>query len=510
MKGMNEREVRLRLGGSGADFQLATHPLAGVVEGKPQTTEEDRIHYDTPDLALHKKGVACFLAQKGTQWQQQIGPGFSGTKGCNKRVSQPIDEGRLDREKLKGGAVKGCLGRVKPKEIEELFALNHTQTRWGLKYPDESRIRLTIEQGSLKMGRSKTRFCDLVLEQKSGDQARFYQTLLTLLHDLQPALEGLSPLERGFAKRDPDTIPVEFCQTDLPLPDDSAEEAFVRINTSLLKRMRAGQTGVVHGGPRVRLGGLTELVRSVGLLREVFGLYHFLLPGDIRVELDGELAWLEEEIVAVFGWERFLAGTLAPFMAQFPDYGALIALGEAAGEQLEKGYRRLNKLLESFRFARLTLGLSHWLECRGWRPMMDLPQKRHMAQPARELAREALSRHHHQLRKRGGKPAKGKEVVWGSLVSDAALLGAATELFSGLFSGKGRDAFITTLEELRVRLDALEEVAAGEARFADILPDKEEAVVHLIKGWIGARRERRTRDCVEAWKGFGSHKSYWL
>ena len=195
---------------------------------------------------------------------------------------------------------------------------------------------------------------------------------------------------------------------------------------------------------------------------------------------------------------------------QFSTYSGLAELHEKAVKHRRRAFKQLRKSLSSFRFCRLILGLEEWTTSDKWESLLDFPQKRRLSRPVTDLAQESLQRYHQQLGKQGRAFPQLDAGARRALQSDVKLLAHSGQLFAGLFPEKSASPFREVVVPLRDSLQHLADVETNRHLFAIIIDSREESLMHLVKGWQGARIDHCMQDSETAWQNFAGCAPFWL
>ena len=534
------RTIRLDLSALSlpSSAQLQNHPLIRAVAGNVSIQERNEIHYDTPDLALRRDNVALTLNRQGEQWIQRCSS-KDDHEHCLKWIETPLATNQLDfavlktNKKIFPSHALALLQRDSEEVLAPVFTLHCREEQRSLDFPDDVHIVLREERGYLKFGASRQQFHELVLEHQSGNLARWYQTALELAYYFAPhekielGLVCTPPIARGFAWLDhslimPTTSSGEHYGTREPKGEASPfplmfelhvnmtiRQAFGHICTRLLQRMQVCRGIILYGGKQAKLNGVLWLYQAVSQLHTLILLCHALIPGEIRGEMDKEIRWLLKELDLAREWQVFLQGTLKPLMEQFNSYSGLETPLSKARDGQQLAVNRLGKALLSFRYTRLILGLAKWVEGRSWEFWSDPAQREGMAMPVTNFATEMLQRYHSQLRKRGQKFSSMDLSSRCGLLNNVEFMTHTTHLFAELFKNKRMPCFQTCLAELRHTMHGLVDLHTSNRFFARLIDKRQETVGHIIKGWQGARTDRRLADSTKEWQQFSNESTFW-
>lgn len=517
---------------------LQNHPLILATNAHVHVQQRNEIHYDTPDLALRRNNLALTLFRKGEQWLQCCSTRDSHEQTL-KWMEMPVAANQLDLMALKTSKKlfpSHILSRLQSNSVDILapvFTLHCHDQQWSLELPDNVKMIIREERGYLKFGATRQLFHELVFERQSGSLARWFQTVLSVAYHLAPnektelGLACTTPVARGFAWLEPSLImpSMQACgqresrevadkAVYAYLPFDlqnkmTTRQAFSHICSQLLQRIHACRGVILYGSKQTKLDGIQWLYQTTTQLHTLTLLCHELLPEEIRGEMDKELCWLLKELDVVREWQVFLNNTLEPLIEQFNAYSGLEAPLAKARDGQQLAVKRMGKLLASFRYTRLLVGMANWVESNSWECLSDPNQREGMATPVTVFAKEMLQRYHSQLRKRGHTFTNMDIPARNNLRDNIDFLTHTAHLFAELFNNKHTPVFLLSLGRLQNNSHTLVDLQASNRFFNRLVDQKEKTIGHLIRGWQGARTKRRILDSTQAWEQYTSESTFW-
>lgn len=485
---------------------LAAHPVLGACSpGAPTAHQELEVGYDASDLALFHNGWRLRLQENDGRWRRLL-------EGPDRlRDRQKVKKDELDVKQLK--KVKGAkrlFKEVPPDSLLPVYVWTRESRAWELVYPEGLHLSVSLEKGDLTRGPGRDALSEVLLHRRTGEPERFLEAALGLMHGFSAGLAGADPGARGLAALDPAILLTPELTPTLD-PKASLEEAFVLL----------GEAGLVDLGNAHRLAlygetGATAMRAATGGLTALLSLFSPAIPPESGSEANAALVWAAREATPLADWERFNDGVLTPFAAHFGHAAGFKELREAAERERMKAIYRLRRAAESYRFARLALGLSHWLTARSWRESLDLKEKRRLGRTLTDVAREGLdSRYDALLRAVEEGAGSGSESGSAWEKSNAALdgLAEAGRLFSSLYADDKRfKVYQRALENLREVLGGLLDLEAARRLFPVIAQGEEgdaDPAAPVMAGWLAAREEGLSRRAAEAWRAFIAVSPYW-
>lgn len=529
---------------AGAGPLLQDHPIVRAVGGAAHVQEHNEIHYDTPTLQLYRHHVALTLNRRGEQWIQRCGVA-EGSEQENPWVETPIPDQHLDLKAVRKVVAVQILSGNDARMLAPVFTLHCREQRWSLHFPGSASILLREERGYLKFGANRHPFHELVFEYQSGDLARWFQTALELAHALflqeksgvlersGPGLVAMTPVDRGFAWLDPallmSVLPTspetkndgsteeETSEggTSKLHPDMTSQQAFVSLCTGLLQQMQEAHSVVLYGGRQARLEGVRIFHQQTGRLQTLIALYDSALPKQVGGELRKEVGWLLKELSLVHECQILLEETIEPLREQFSTHPGLEDLLLKTKNALILAIKRLEKVLASFRYARLMLGLENWLNSTLWDFLSDSGQREVLERPVVRLAADWLQESHNQLRKQGRQWPSMSLASRCLLRPEIDQMVQAIDLFAEFFTNKRtkqagtRISFRDALGRVQSTIHMLVHLQSSSRFLTRGVPTKEGSEPHPIQAWQEARIHRHMLDANREWEQFSNKLSFW-
>ncbi len=506
---MNENVIRLAVAARESDLSLATHPIVRAAGDEGLLRERNIIHFDTLNLKLRRNEVLLTLNRQGTDWTQSIVRGATDTEALPWRTVS-VKNGRLNIKKLKKQDDGQLLTGINIDKLKPLLVLHSRERCWRLTFPEKVELLLREERGHLRMGGVETPFHEVAVESPGGRNARLIETALSLAYHLEPAsLLCAGPVERGFSRLNATLPPQPPSQVADLKPDMSLQRALVTLGEALLRLLQESRLIANHAGEEARWTGFRQLLWASDRLCTLIELHHADLPTEIRDEMVGEIRWLQQGLTRVRDWHHFFRDTLEPLVGQFPFQDGLDTLHERGEKRREAVFKEAAELLNGPRFTRLFLGLSQWLSAGDPSLLLDQPQRRRLSAAVIDKAREVLKQQVHSLGRRERDPVLLDADARGALRDEVDRLNHMVDLFIGLFPKKKLTPFREALTPLVENLDRLDESTIGRELFLQLLEPREEALGHLLQGWLGARNDRHMQDSEKAWRAFDACPPFW-
>jgi inorganic triphosphatase YgiF len=468
------REVELKLEVGAADLErLARHPwLAQISEGRPVTRALRSVYFDTPELALWRRGLVLRVREIGRR--RLVGAKTRGVArgglvareeaeallrwaGPDLR-SVPRAEllAAIPDRRLARAIGREVAGRRLVPRVETRVRRTQRRLRLGV-----ARVELALDAGEVRAGRRSLPIRELELERIAGPLRALHDVALHLAAEvaLRPGLIGKA--ERGFA----------LLLGEEPAPS-RAEPIVLERNASLdavlaavlgecLRQVAANQPAAERGADPE---GVHQMRVGVRRLRSALRLFDEWLPERTARALCEELRWLGRELGRARDLDVFLFELLARLGQERPDDIGLKALREAAETARAEAYAGVRAALAPPRYTLLVLRLGRFVEGAEWRRRGAA----RVATPARPTARRLLRHRAERLHQLGDRLAELSARDLHRLRIRAKRLRYAIELLGSLFGGKAPARAARRLAELQDALGHLNDQVTAERLVAEL------------------------------------------
>jgi len=266
-------------------------------------------YYDTPDLALKRRGLSLRVREQGGRFIQTVKTTNPGGIDILKRGEweDELAEARPDPYAAQSGEhlPEGISGDLQP-----LFATDVTRTTFAIKPASATRIEAAIDQGEIRAAGNGgiEPISEVELELKSGEPAALYDVALQLLDVAAIRIEPRSKSERGYRLGD-ETAATPSVVHAAPVALDpvmTVEAALQEIGRACLTHLLHNETAALAMNPE----GVHQMRVAVRRIRSAISGFKKLLPAADRRRVSGKLTWL----VDILGRARNLDvfATLAP------------------------------------------------------------------------------------------------------------------------------------------------------------------------------------------------------
>ena len=515
-----EVELKLEIAAAAEPAELLRHPLlVELAAGRPRRQALRSVYYDTADLSLWRNGLV--LRVRELRGAHIVGVKTRGTaRGglvAREEVETPLtgevaDPRRVPRARLCGAILEPRLRRAVERAAAGQRLAARVETRVErvalLLRHGAATIELALDQGEVRVGRSRLPIRELELELVSGPTRALFDVALRLAAriDLRPASVGKA--ERGFARllgREPTPAraePIEL-RHDAPL-----EETIRLVLGECLRHLTQSQSAAERGHDPE---GVHQMRVGARRLRSALGLFEPWLLARPARSLSEELRWLGRALGRARELDVFLGDLLGPLARGRPDDKGLAALCEAAEAARGEAHAAVRKVLTSRRFSRLVLRLGRFLEAPFRRSDAVALQA-----PARRAARRVLRHRAEKMRALGERLAELSPQDLHRLRIRTKRLRYAIELVGQLFGGKSGARTARRLAALQDALGHLNDLANAEALLAHLRERiGAAATLALVRaeGFVLGYAERSSAagraELADAWRRVARTEPFW-
>jgi adenylate cyclase len=348
------QEIELKLAlPEDAQRTLLRHPLLKQAIDK-QSFRLVNLYYDTPTLALRKRGIALRLRAKGRLWLQTVKCAGEAGGGLSARPEWETPYvGHFDFSGIDDPAVRECLDKPKFKtRIAPVFETNFQRVAWIFEPGPGTRIEMVLDRGWIAAAGRREAISEIELELLQGDPAQLFALARVLAERVPVAPAPLSKADRGYRLFGQVTAaPIKGSAVAL-VPADDPLAAFRRIALSCLDHLQQNHPGACTSDDPEYIHQMRVATRR---LRAALRLFGPRLPAGFASRLTEPL----QELMAVLGQARDLDVLLAeiaePVLAALPDEPRLAALTGIITERRFDRRRAAVAFLRSPRFGAAAL-----------------------------------------------------------------------------------------------------------------------------------------------------------
>ncbi|MDR1969328.1 MAG: CHAD domain-containing protein [Burkholderiaceae bacterium] len=464
-----EIELKLQLDAKNAR-KLAEHPLlAGLA------TQRQRLlntYYDTPDLALHQRRIALRFRRKGTDWLLTVKsaePASGGLAVRNEWEAQTTP-GQFDFTHVDAPELKNFL-ELATTRLKPIFTTDFRRQIWQVPF-GESLIELALDRGHIASGGHRERLCEIELELLDGRITDIFGLTRSLQKHLQLYPAIASKAERGY-RLFRDEAPRPFKAKPPPLAADMTPvEAFRSIALACLEHFQRNEPGLQDGG---QVEFVHQARVALRRLRSAIKLFAPLLPPEFVTAYGQTWQTLASALGDARNWDVFLAETLPPIQAHFPDHHDLKRLRSTARQRARHARRSIAHLLTLREYPRLVIEFTAAVYA-----LSDT-----LPLPLKKFASERLAQHARRARKLAEKHATLSAADRHRMRIAFKKLRYATEFFAPLLPAKRLAPALAALACLQDELGLINDHVTAEALLKDILAaHRPPGPLH---GWMAGR-----------------------
>lgn len=514
MSDPSPQEIELKLEVAPDDVsRLREHALFCEPDADgPAARRLHSVYFDTPDLDLHAAGLVlrvrreeerCVQTLKSTErgkcglfvrseWESEVA-------GAEPDLSVLPDAVRTRVERVVGDAP---LAAVVETDVER----TRRRVRWR-----SSEVFADLDVGVLRTASGDAPISELELELVEGDPGALFQLALELHESVALRPAGDTKADLGFALlqgRGP--VPQRGRRPDVA-PDASLDDVLAALFAAGLEQMGANTAAACAGADPE---GVHQLRVGLRRLRSAFALFRDLLPEEPVRELQSELRWLGRELGPARDLDVFLAETLDPLAARFPDDGSLKRLREAAHELRDLAYERVRSAVHSRRYAELALRLGGFVASRSWRDQRLTPGSARLFAPARESAGALLAERFRRIRRRARTATTAAERH--ALRIRVKKLRYACEFFASLYPDRHPKRTIRVLSRLQDVLGHLSDRVVAERVLDDVLDHlgaearaEHQRAAGFVAGWSTRAGDSPERELKKQIRQVRSAPRFW-
>jgi inorganic triphosphatase YgiF len=511
------REIELKLLVSEADVpRLRRHPrLHELGRSRPVTRTLESVYWDTPELDLHHAGVALRVRRAGGRFIQTLKTRGEARAGLFDRGEweAPVGDAHPDLEAVSDPGIRDHLGQLiadRPLEPVVTTVVRRTRRLLG---EAGWQVLCEIDVGEVRVRGRSARICELELELLEGEPVALYDLALVLSESvaLRPAVRDKA--EQGFdLLLGRGSVP-QRARPPRIAPDASLDDAMVAIFASGLEQVLGNEEPSRTG---VDPEGVHQMRVGARRLRSAFSVFRESVPREHAEPLKEGLRWLGSQLGDARDIDVFLEETLAGLRSHYPDDPDLKRLREVASELRDQAYDRVLEALASQRYAALVLGLSAWINARGWRDQPLTPSSARLFAPARVHADRSLRRRQRKARRLGRDLAQRTPAEKHALRIELKKLRYAAEFFRSLYPEARSDRTLKRLARLQDVLGHLNDQAAADRLLARILErlGSEGTPAHhraagLVSGWTARGAEDALARLGRRWRRYRRTRPFW-
>jgi inorganic triphosphatase YgiF len=297
---------------------------------------------------------------------------------------------------------KARMGLVLPGELRKLFTVAVERKKAVIDLPDQggvgaATLEVAVDRGDVRAGRKTDIISEVEIELVAGDASAIYD-LAAAIVDAGLSVGKITKAERGFALLDGGEAPTAKRAARLSLDkEQSTSDALAAILAAGIESLLDNEAAAVDGTDPE---GIHQMRVALRRMRSALSVFRKTLDPKRIAWASAELKWLADECGPARDGDVFISEILRPVSGFGIDTAGIDALIAQAAARRDDGYARVRAAIASPRYAKLLLGLSKFVETRGWLPQ-NVDAAHPLLQPLGDGAGDILAHAFKKLRKQG-------------------------------------------------------------------------------------------------------------
>jgi inorganic triphosphatase YgiF len=491
----DERELKLTVPPDEFD-QLLRASTAVFQPTQPSRRIRQRTTYfDTADLALKNAGVALRLREAEGELVHSIKTlqsAASAGAAVRAEWEWSARSKAIDLRKLNIPPLRRVLARIQARQLKPVFRTEVDRTQMEI-VSQGAVVELAFDRGYVVADGQRQEISEVEAELKRGDNPGVLYSIGLELHKharVQFGSRSKAVVGYHLLNGEP-TGPSKTPKIALA-KDISVAEAFVQIMRQSIGQVTANQPALLEGAAE----GIHQLRIGLRRIRTALRLFRECLRQTENEALKRELQWLGREVGEARDWDVFLARMLPLQLGDELVVDTVTQLTDFA-------HQRAAAAIRSPRYARLMLGLGHWLESNDWRlsPRPDAGKRLHerLAGETAAMLDDAAQGVFKLGRKLRRLDAAGRH----ELRKRAKKLRYSVEFVATLYPEKQVSDYVKTLKKLQRVLGDINDDVVARALYARVgaTPD--------VQDFLLPEYESLLAKLPKAWKRFSRTESFW-
>jgi triphosphatase len=490
-----ERELKLAVPPDEFD-QLLRASMAVFQPTQPLRRIRQRTTYfDTADLALKTAGVSLRLREADGEAIQSIKTlqsAASAGAAVRGEWEWPARSNGIDPRKLHIPPLRRVLPRIHARQLKPVFRTEIDRTKMEM-VSQGAVVELAFDRGYVVADGQRQVISEVEAELKRGDNAGvLYSIGLELHKHARVQVGSSSKAVVGYHLLNGES-PAPSKAPKIALAEDvTVAEAFVQIMRQSISHVTANQSALLEGAAE----GIHQLRIGLRRIRTTLRLFRqFLRQAESEVR-KRELQWLGHEVGEARDWDVFLANILPLHLGDEMVVDTVTQLTDFA-------HQRAAAAIRSPRYARLMLGLGHWLESNDWRLSPPSDAGKRLDERLAGEAAAMLDDVAQGVFKAGRKLRRLNAAGRHELRKRAKKLRYSVEFVATLYPEKEMSDYMKTLKKLQRVLGDINDDVVARALYVRVGagPDVQDSLlrdyVHLLAA------------LPNAWKRFSRVESFW-
>jgi inorganic triphosphatase YgiF len=481
-----------------ARAQIEDHPaFGGPGTPRPKAGREISTYFDTPDLALHQKGMSLRVRSKGESHIQtlKLDPGTKHIGAQRAEWEWPIPTERLDPELLRDTPAAS----IATEQLQPVVVTDIQRTIRTVELEGGTVVEAALDEGEIIAGVLSSPVHELELELKEGTPGPLYRLALALHSDLPLRMEQEAKATRGYRLRTGRSASSQ--KTGAPDLDGQSPiaVAFQQVVDAGVGPLLGNQPAAVEGHPE----GIHQMRIAIRRLRTALVLFGSYLEPVALERFESELRRLGQLLGEARDWDVFCLQTL-PEALEEPERAGLLPVAQA---ERNASHVRLQDALARPDLTGTVLRMACWAQD-------EHLLANHAARQLQlaDIAPELLDRLARKVAKRGQHIDRLSDADLHRVRKSLKKLRYGIDDLAGLYRPKAVKAFRKHCKDLQAWLGTINDAAVA-ARLAKSLVQNGQSdrvpAVGAVSGWSETRLRKAKRKLSGAWSEFRDASPFW-
>lgn len=493
-----EVEIKLSLPES-ARRAFLRHPLLQQGDKLP-TRKLLNIYFDTPDLALHRQGIALRTRRQGRGWLQTVKCAGTASGGLAVRPEweQPY-AGRFDFAAIDDQEVREQLERHRIRaHLEPAFETLFTRSTWRIAPAQGASALIMLDRGWIEAGGRREAISEIEIELEAGQADALFDLALALAAGLPLRPEIRSKAERGYRLRSGAPLkPVKAAPSPLSATQTPLV-AFRAIAAACIAQLQWNELGAGEADPEF----IHQMRVALRRLRSALRTFLPALPAGFEPAVVPPVRALARVLGEARDWDVLAGEIVGPARDAFTGDARLDALDAAVGRARQQAREAARRALAAAEHAVFQLDLAARLQRAAGAPA---------GEDLAAFAARRLDRLHKKALALARAAREDDPASLHALRIGVKRLRYAIEFFAPLYRERNVRNTLDSLTSLQDSLGALNDLArAGPLlmQCMDSDPQLREAIA-LTGGWHGPRHAVLRRLTLQGIRRLRKLEPFW-
>lgn len=493
-----EIEIKLSLPAR-AQRAFLRHPLLRQAE-KLAARKLVSVYYDTPGLALHRRGIALRTRRQGCGWLQTVKRAGTASGGLAVRPEweQPY-AGRFDFAAIDDPALRDFLERQRARaHLEPAFETRFSRQAWRLRPAPDTAVLLMLDRGRIEAGGRIEAISEIEIELEQGQAGALFEVALALAADLPVRPEIASKAERGYRLRMGTPLkPAKAAPSPLE-PAQTPLAAFRTLAAACVAQLEWNALGATEADPEF----IHQMRVALRRLRSALRTFRRHLPEGFAPAVVPPLRALSRTLGVARDWDVLAADIVGPARAAFADDARLADLAKAVEQARRRAHLDVQAALAAPAYAQ---------------SLLDFGARLHGAAETGEagtlaaFAARRLDRLHRKALALAEAAGDGDPARLHALRIGVKRLRYAIEFFAPLYPERATRRALAVLTALQDSLGALNDLARAGPLLMQCMDDdpRLREAVALAGGWHGPRHAVLQRLTLQGMRRLRKLERFW-